>query len=46
MPEIDASVRDWRRIEIGLKRIDYQTSNFDKEIERIGTLQERNSLYL
>lgn len=40
------TVREWRRIEIAEKNINYQESNFDRELERISSLQERNSLSL
>ena len=33
------TARDWRRIEIGSRKIDCHHSNFDKELLRIGSLQ-------
>ena len=40
------TVREWRKIEISKHSINCHESNFDKELERINSLQERSSISL
>lgn len=40
---MEASAKNWRRVEIRNDKIESLSSNFDRELERISSLQERNS---
>lgn len=44
--DMNTSVKNWRRVEFKEQKLEYHHSNFDKELDRISSLQERNSMCL
>jgi hypothetical protein len=44
--DLKSSARDWHRVEFLQHQVQYERSNFDKELARINSLQLRNSVCL